>query len=138
MNEIFPRKKPFEQQCVLLHVFLNQGEISSHYSFIGLNDVYFNSQCLPKSKCLFFETLSPNNHSQVSLDNKGYQYEVLVSFTATLPTITTVTHRGKISSLLSSMRKGSDTKLRSSFGVTYRKIRDVGMKGRALKAKHNF
>ena len=31
--------KQFEQQCVLLAAFLDQGELASYCSFIGMNDV---------------------------------------------------------------------------------------------------
>ena len=36
------------------------------------------------------------------------------------------------------MRKGFDTKSSSKFGATYHKIRDVVMKGQALKATQDF
>ena len=88
------RKKAFEQQCVLLHAFLNRGELAAQFSFIGLNDANFNSQCLSNAKCLFYETLSPKKHGKVIFDKKGYQYAVLFSFTAITPVITTATHRG--------------------------------------------
>ena len=98
----------------------------------------FNSQSLSNVKRLLYETSSPKKHGQVSFDKKGYQDAVLFSFTATPPTITTVIHTGEqISSPFSSKRKGFDTKLCSSFGVTYWKVCDVGMKRRALKAKQN-
>ena len=83
-------------------------------------------QCKP----LFAETLSPKNHVQVSFDNKCYQYAVQVSFTATLPTVTTHIHTGKkMSSLASSKKRRFATKLFSSFGFTYQKISDFEMKG---------
>ena len=59
-------KNSFEQQCVLLHALLNQGELHAHCSFIGINDAYFHPQYLSRSKSLFSETLSPTHHGQVS------------------------------------------------------------------------
>ena len=70
--------KLFEQQCVLLHILLNQGELYSHSSFIGLNDADFNPQYISNAKCLFYETLSPKHYGQVSFDKKKYQDEFLV------------------------------------------------------------
>ena len=70
--------KKFEQECVILNSFLNQGELSDQCSFIGLNDAEFYSQCLSNAKHLFSETLSPKNHGQVSFDKKGDQDAVLV------------------------------------------------------------
>ena len=43
--------KSFEQQCVILHILINQGEISAQCSFIGLNDEYFNSHLLSNAEC---------------------------------------------------------------------------------------
>ena len=72
-----------------------------------MNDADFNSQFLSNAKSLFFETLSPKNHGQVSFDKKGDQDAVLVQFTATPPDITTAYHTGKqISSV--SLFKGKD------------------------------
>ena len=63
--------------------------------------------------------MKPKKHGQVGFDKKCYQDAVLVSFTATPPDITTVTHTGeRIYSPSSSKSKGYPTKLRSSFGVT--------------------
>ena len=84
----------FEQQCVILHALLNQGKLDHCCSFVGLNDVYFNSQCLSYAKCLFSETVPEKNQFQVSLDKKGYQYAVLVSFTPTPSSITTANQTG--------------------------------------------
>ena len=59
-------------------------------------------------------------------------------FTVTTPAITASNHaREKISSPLSSKRRGFATKLRSLFGVTYQKSCDFGMKRRELKAKED-
>ena len=70
---------------------------------------------------------------------KNYQDAVLVSCTVRPYNITTAIYtEEKIYSPYSDKRKGFATKLSSSFGVTYRKIRDVGMKQRALKAKQNI
>ena len=77
MNEIFFRTESFEQQCVILNEFLNQGEISAQCSFIFLNDLDFNSQCLSNAKRLFSD-----------------QNEVLVSFTAAPHAITTANQYG--------------------------------------------
>ena len=130
------RTKSFENQCVLLNTLLNLGELSYHCSFIGLNDVDFNSRCLFNAKYLFSEMLSPKNHGQVSFDQNNNQDAVLLSFTETLPNITTDTHtREQISSPLSSKRKYFATKLCSSFGVNYQKICDVVMKRQSLKSK---
>ena len=103
-----------------------------------MNDADFNSQFLSNAKSLFFETLSPKNHGQVSFGKKGYQDSVLVLFVATPPNSNTDIQTGKqISSPLSSKRKDFATKLHSSFGVTYQKICDVVMKRRALKSKND-
>ena len=65
---------------------------------------------------LFSETL-PKSHVQVSLYKKGYQDEIIVSFTATPPEITPDTHIGeKISSTSSNTRNNFPAKLRSSDG----------------------
>ena len=80
--------------------------------------------------------LSSKNHSQVIFDKKGYQDTVLLSFTATPLAIVAATRfKEIIYSLLSSKRKGFATRLCSSFVVTYWKISDVEIKGRAMKAK---
>ena len=89
INVILFWSKCFEQQCVLLNLFLNQGELAVHCSFIGINHAYFNSQFLFNAKQIFSETLSPKKRGQASFDKKGYQDTVLVSFTTTLPNITT-------------------------------------------------
>ena len=34
---------PFEQQFLLINTFLNKGELSPHYLFIGMNDAIFHS-----------------------------------------------------------------------------------------------
>ena len=47
--------KLFEQQCVLLHILLNQGELYSHSSFIGLNDADFNVQCISNANVYFLK-----------------------------------------------------------------------------------
>ena len=61
-----------------------------------------------------------------------------VSLTDTPADITTATNaEEQISHLSSSKRKRFATKLRTSFGVSYRKISDVGMKQRALKPKQD-
>ena len=79
-----------------------------------MNETDFNSECLSNAKRLFYETLSPKNHGQVIFDKKGYQNAVLVSFTATLPAISTATHTGEqICSPLSSKSKYFATKLHS-------------------------
>ena len=85
-------EKLFEQQCVILHALLNQGKLSDNCSFIGLNDEDFISQCLFNANCLSSEMLSPKKYGQVIFDKKGYQDAILVSFTATTPTITTDTY----------------------------------------------
>ena len=61
--------KKFEQQCVLLNLFLNQGELSDKCSFIGLNCADLDPQCLSNTK--------PKHHGQVSIDKKGYQDAVI-------------------------------------------------------------
>ena len=69
---------------------------------------------------------------------KSYQNSVLVSFTATPPNITTDIHTGEqISSPLSIKRKAFEAKLGSSFDIFYQKIRDIGIKRQALKAKYD-
>ena len=73
--------KKLEQQCVLINVLLNQGELAAHFSFIGMNDEDFNSQCLFNAKCLFYETSSPKKHGQVIFDIFFNQDAVLVLFT---------------------------------------------------------
>ena len=95
LNEIYFQKKSFEQQCVIPNALSNQDETSSNYSFIGLNDAYFNSRCFSNAIFLFSETLPPKHHGQVSFDKKGYQDAVLVSFTATPPNITTAINNGE-------------------------------------------
>ena len=98
----------------------------------------FGSQCLSNAKHLFSETLSPKNHSQVSFDKQGYQYEVLVSFNSTPHNMTAATHTGyQISLPWSIERNVFARQLRSLFGVNYHKIHDVGMKRRALKVKYD-
>ena len=57
-----------------------------------MNDADFNSQFLSNAKSLFFETLSPKNHGQVSFDKKDYHDSVLASFTATPPNNTIDIH----------------------------------------------
>ena len=87
----------------------------------------------------FSETFSPKKYGQVCFVKKGYHDAGLVSITATPPIITTDTHNGEqIPSPLSSKRKMFAGNLCSSFGGTYRKIHDVGMKWRALKSKQDF
>ena len=86
--------KSFEQHCLLINAFLNKGELAARYSFISLNDADFNSYSLSNAKRLFYETLSPKKHGQVSFDKKGYQDIILVSFTASPPKITTAIHKG--------------------------------------------
>ena len=49
----------FEQKCVFIHAFLNQGELAAQCSFIGINDEYFDSMCISNAKRLFSETVSP-------------------------------------------------------------------------------
>ena len=87
--------KKFEQECVILNSFLNQGELSDQCSFIGLKYSDLDPQCLFNTKHLFPEMLSPKHHGQVSFDKKGYQDAVIVSFTAKPPTITTAIHTGE-------------------------------------------
>ena len=94
MNEILFWRNPFEQKFVLLHALLNQGELSDHCSFNGLNEADFNLRCLSNAKRLFSETLSPKKSGQVRFDKKVYQYTVLVSFTATPHDITTNIYNG--------------------------------------------
>ena len=131
--------KEFEQQCVLINALLNQGELAPHCSFIGLNGADFNSWCLSNAKHIFYELSSTKNHGQLSFYKEGYQDAVLVSFTATTPNSTTSIHTGEqISSTLSIKRKSFSTELCSWFGVSYRKIRDVGIKRQALKAKDDI
>ena len=104
-----------------------------------MNDSDFNSQFLSNAKSLFFETLSPKNHGQVSFGKKGYQDSVLASFTTTPHAITTANNaREQIYPSSSISRKGFTATLHSSFGVTYQKMRDVGMRRQALKAKNKF
>ena len=47
----------FEQHCVPLNSLLNQVELADQRSFTGLNDTYFNFQCISNVKHLFSETL---------------------------------------------------------------------------------
>ena len=86
--------KSFEQQCVLIHEFLNQGDIAALFSFIGINDAYFNAQCLSNAQRLFSEILSPKKRWSMFWQ-RGYQDSVLVSFIATPPAMTTATHSGE-------------------------------------------
>ena len=58
LNEIFKKTKSFGQKFVILHAFLNQVEPDSHYSFIVMNDAYFNWYCLSHAKKTS-ETLVP-------------------------------------------------------------------------------
>ena len=46
-------------------------------------------------KMFISENLSPKEHGQVSFEKKGYQDEVLVSFTVTPPAITTAYQTGE-------------------------------------------
>ena len=104
-----------------------------------MKDSGFNFKGITNAKCLFSETVSPKNHGQVCLDGKVYQDTLLVSFNSTSSEINTSTHTGEqISSLPQNVRNIFPTKLRSSFGVLYRRINHVGMKLRALKAKQGF
>ena len=120
-NETFFWTKSFEQQCVIIHALLNQGEAYAHCSFIGLNDAYFNSQCLSNEKRLFSENLLPKNHSQESFDKKSHQDAVMVSFTTTPPSITIAIHIGEeVYSPNSSYRKGFSTEIYSLFVFNYR------------------
>ena len=85
--------KAFEQKCVLLHAFLNQGDISYHCSFIGINDADFNSQCLSNAKRLYSETLSPKKHGQLSFDKKFIRMQAwfhLLQHLLTLPQLFTL------------------------------------------------
>ena len=92
---------------------MNHREVSAHFSFIGLDDKYFNLQCISNGKCLFSETLSPKNIGQVSFDKRIFQDPVLVLFSAKPPVITTYSNTGgKILYPSSSKRKDSTTKLR--------------------------
>ena len=89
----------------------------------------------PMQKVMLWNVITKK--AQSSKLNLFCQDTVLVSFTAPPPNRNTAIHTGeKISSPSLSKRKGFSTKLRSWFGVTYRKIRDVGMKQRALKIKY--
>ena len=85
---------------------------------------------------IFWNAITKTSRSGKFLQ-KGYQDAVLVSFTATPPNITIDNHTGGggVSSLLSIKRKYISKKIYSSFGVTYREVRDFGMKFRALEAK---
>ena len=60
-----------------------------------MKDDGFNSHCISHAKHLFYEMVSPKTHGQVCLDQKQYQYALLVSFTSTTPPITTATNTGK-------------------------------------------
>ena len=51
---------------------LKQEKNSAHCSFIGMNDAYFNSQCLYNAKRLLSEILSSKKHGKVSFDKKVY------------------------------------------------------------------
>ena len=57
----------FEQHIILLHSFLNQGEISAHCSLIGMKYSDFNYDFISNATGLFSETVPPKNHGQVSL-----------------------------------------------------------------------
>ena len=90
---------------------MRRGEIADHCSLIGLKDADFNSQFISNAKRLFSETLSPKNHGQVCLDRKGYQYELLVSFTLTTSAISAATHTDEqLSYMYSKLQKGFPTK----------------------------
>ena len=65
----FVEQTPFEKYCVLLSALLNQGEFSTHFSFIGLNDADFNPLCLSNTS-IFSWILSQKNHVQVFFDKK--------------------------------------------------------------------
>ena len=95
LNKIYLWINSFEQQCILPYSFLNQGKNSAHCSLIVQKYDDFNFQCTSNAMHLFSETVSPKNHGQVCLYIKGYKDKLLVSFTATTPSITTATHTGE-------------------------------------------
>ena len=47
-------------------LILNQGELTIYCLFIGMKYSSFNSQYISNAKRLFYETLSPKKHGQVS------------------------------------------------------------------------
>ena len=94
-----------------------------------------NSFCLSNAKRLSSKTFSPKNHGQVNFNKKDYQDEFLVLLIEAPLGITTATPNGKqIYSPFSSKSNAFSKKLHSSFGVTYHKINDAGMKQKTLKA----
>ena len=82
----------------------------------------------PNKNVYFLKFINKKARSS-KLGQKGYQDVVIVLFTSTPSVINTATNPGeKRPSTSSSKRKHFLTKLCSLFGVTYRKIRYVGMK----------
>ena len=57
LNEIFYRIKYYEQQCDLLRLFLNQGELAYHIPLVGIKDDGFHLQCISNSKHLVSDFL---------------------------------------------------------------------------------
>ena len=71
------------------------------------------------------------------MEIKFYHGAILVSFTATPPVINTANYvGGGLSSPSSNVRNIFETNLRSSFGVLFKIVHDIGMKWWALKAKN--
>ena len=60
-----------------------------------MKDVDFNSQFSSNEKHLFSKILSPEKYGKAFLVKKGYQYSLVVSFTAPPPAITTSTQTGE-------------------------------------------
>ena len=125
-------------------MFTTQCIIETGWSFCSLF-IYWYELCrfsfavfIQWERIIFWNLITKTSRSSIFWQ-KGYQDSILVSFTATPPSITAATHNGEqIFSPLSSKRKGFATKLCSSFGVTYQKMRHVGMKRRALKSKQDY
>ena len=93
---------------------------------IGLKYAEFHLKCISNEKRLFSEIVPPKKHA------------LLVSFTATLPAITTATHTGENSLLhIEIYGRVIPQSCSHNFVCSYRKICDVGMKRRAMKAKED-
>ena len=74
---------------------MKQGKLASHCSLTGPKDADLNSHCISNAKRLFYETLSPKKHGQLSFGKKGYQDTFLVSFTVTSANTNTAIHNGE-------------------------------------------
>ena len=114
---------------------MNQSQLAAHCSFIGLNDADFNSWCLSNANNLFSKILSPKKHSQVNFDklrSPGFSPSFIYCNTAYHYHI--YSHWGTNILSIVNEEEMFSTKLLSSFGVSYQKIRDVRIKRKALKS----